>query len=205
MPHPRIILLQEPLTSVSISERGNPDADLAHRLAEAEQRGLQSGIRSAQQQLNAQVMQQREELMKLRDHTLTGIEKAYGEMVTEIENRIPALVIGLCEKLLGGFSPDSKTVASIVRETIRESGSNAAEEMEISLSEHDYGLIADPDGSAKSFPRKTRFVIDPNLNPGDCVIRSDFGLTDARLDSKMKRMRSHLLHEEYEPQSDPAS
>jgi flagellar assembly protein FliH len=38
-----------------------------------------------------------------------------------------------------------------------------------------------------------RVTIDDTLSPGDCLVRSRFGVTDARASSKLESLRHELL------------
>lgn len=40
---------------------------------------------------------------------------------------------------------------------------------------------------------KSPITVDDTLNPGDCLVRSRFGVTDARAASKLSSLRQELV------------
>lgn len=169
------------------------------------------------------------EIQKLRDsygkqqtELLSSIDAKTNEVIEKLDRRLPDLVIGLAERVLGQVSLDKESIESIVRNMVSEfSGDD--EKLEVYLCPRDLSLfkaIADPgkpaeeaaegedDGFASAIAGifdgldgddallegypNVKFFEDSTLQSGDCQIKSRFGLLDGRVSTKIRKIEDEL-------------
>jgi flagellar biosynthesis/type III secretory pathway protein FliH len=169
------------------------------------------------------------EIQKLRDsyckqqtEILSSIDAKTNEVIEKLDHRLPDLVIGLAERVLGQVSLDKESIESIVRNMISEfSGDD--EKLEVYLCSEDLNLlkaIADADkpadgsdeGEGEGFASaiagifdgldgddalldgypNVKFFEDSTLQSGDCQIKSRFGLLDGRISTKIRKIEDEL-------------
>jgi flagellar biosynthesis/type III secretory pathway protein FliH len=169
------------------------------------------------------------EIQKLRDsygkqqtELLSSIDAKTNEVIEKLDRRLPDLVIGLAERVLGQVSLDKESIESIVRNMVSEfSGDD--EKLEVYLCPKDLSLlkaIADPskpadaavedegDGFASAIAGifdgldgddvllegypNVKFFEDSTLQSGDCQIKSRFGLLDGRVSTKIRKIEDEL-------------
>ena len=138
------------------------------------------------------------------------------------DNRLPDLVVGLAERLLGQITLERDHVEKIVLAMVSEF-SGEDEKLEVYLCPQDFHLlkaVADPEkasienenqeesGFASAIAGifdgidgddallegypNVKFFEDPSLNSGDCQIKSRFGLLDGRISTKIRKIEDEL-------------
>jgi len=66
------------------------------------------------------------------------------------------------------------------------------ENLELIISPRDAALLEKLNSTWSSHYPGLRMTVDPALSPGDCQVRSRFGITDARLSSKLETLEREL-------------
>lgn len=195
--------------AVSVQERDN-----------ASVQGLEEGKAQATQFYQDEIRKLRDELGLRQNNLLNSINSKVEETLTELENRLPDLVLGLVERVLPGVEFDRKAIEEIVRSMIKEF-TNEDETLEVFLSPDDLTLLKgmnSPEKSAESanddggfasaiagifdnldgddallpdLP-KVSFFADESLQRGDCQVKSRFGLLDGRISTKLRRIEEGL-------------
>ena len=188
-------------------------------------------VRIAREQAKAEATAfYQEEIRKLRaeygqrqtDLLATTQQKVDG-VLAELDRRLPDIVIGLAERVLGQTPLDRETVENIVKSLVTEF-SGEDEKLEAYLCPDDLKLlkafaredvdVAEPaqgdeeggfagaiagifegldgdDALLEGYPNVT-FHEDPTLSPGDCQIKSRFGLLDGRVATKLRKIEADL-------------
>ena len=152
---------------------------------------------------------------------LAVVQQKVEGVLAELDRRLPDIVMGLAERVLGQTSLDRDTVENIVKNLVAEF-SGEDEKLEVYLSPDDLKLLkafvredvpapiqddeeggfADAiagifegldgdDALLEGYPNVT-FHEDPTLSPGDCQIRSRFGLLDGRMATKLRKIEADL-------------
>ena len=167
-----------------------------------------------------EIAQLRDELGGRQGKLLSDLNTKIDQVLTELEERLPALVMGLVERVLPGIEFDRQTIVQIVRSMITEF-TNDEEALEVYLCPDDLALLKALNAPDKPMPNneeeggfasaiagifdnldgdnallpefpKVKFFEDSSLGRGDCQVKSRFGLLDGRISTKLRRVEEGL-------------
>ena len=167
-----------------------------------------------------EIAQLRDELGGRQGKLLSDLNTKIDQVLTELEERLPDLVMGLVERVLPGIEFDRQTIVQIVRSMITEF-TNDEEALEVYLCPDDLALLKALNAPDKPMPNneeeggfasaiagifdnldgdnallpefpKVKFFEDSSLGRGDCQVKSRFGLLDGRISTKLRRVEEGL-------------
>lgn len=185
-----LVAFDRPLAGAAIRGRAArlyTEAEVAAIKATAYREGYDAAHTFSDKQL----VEFREDVQSLQDgllQNLPGIEHAMNE---QLRAELPGLALELASRLLAGFEPSAELVEKICIETLEQLYPER-ENLELVLSVKDAGLLEKTLSGLNSRYPGLKVRPDPTLHPGDCQVRSRFGLTDARLGSKLDSLRREL-------------
>ena len=112
-------------------------------------------------------------------------------MSNQLKEALPALALEIARRLFAGFEPPQEVVEKLCLEALDQLFPER-EGLELSLSAKDAEFLAqtNPDWMGR-FPG-LRVRTDASLKSGDCLVRSRFGLTDARRSTKLEALERSL-------------
>lgn len=191
MAYAKLIPFDRRLVSVAIAGQAGrhySESELAAREEAAYQRGVDATRTLADQQMvefRADIEQLSEGVFK----KLSGIEPM---LVAQLREALPALALDLARRLLAGYEPPAEVVSRICEEALNEIFPER-ENLELAVAPRDAALLEklNPDW-LRRYPG-LRIHADAALKPGDCLVRSRFGLTDARLQTKLTALEHNLV------------
>ncbi len=104
---------------------------------------------------------------------------------------LPGLALDLAKRLLAGYEPPPEVVSRLCHEALTELFPER-DNLELTVSPRDAAFLEElkPDWLA-GYPG-IRVRTDATLVPGDCQVRSRFGLTDARQKTKLAALTESL-------------
>jgi type III secretion protein L len=143
------------------------------------EKAYQEGHEKALTDLNELLIEARE----IRDRTLL-----------ETEQDILRLAVRLAEKIIGQeIKTDKKVIADIVANALR--NTKRQEKLTIRVSQSDYTAIQEQFALLSQSSRSTYvdLVPDPRISLGGCIIESEVGTVDARLETQLKALEKALL------------
>ncbi len=190
MPYAKLIAFDRPLSGVMLpGGRGRfyNEAELADLGEAAYRRGVDATRASADQQM----VEFRHDMEQLGDGVLRKLAGLEPALHAEIREALPGLAIEIGRRLLAGYEPPPDVVSRLCQEAL-EHLYPEREGLEISLSERDVDLLNTLNPAWLKLYPQLRIRTDVSLAPGDCLVRSRFGLTDARQETKMAALNHHL-------------
>jgi flagellar assembly protein FliH len=112
-------------------------------------------------------------------------------LVAQLRDALPALALDISRRLLAGYEPPTEVVSRLCEEALAELFPER-ENLELAVSARDAALLEkiQPDWLSR-YPG-LRIRVESTLRPGDCQVRSRFGLTDARLQTKLTALERNL-------------
>lgn len=160
-------------------------------LAELSEAAYRRGVDATRAAADQQMVEFRHDMEQLGDGVLRKLSEIEPTLLTQIREALPGLAVEIGRRLLAGYEPPSDVVARLCQEALEQLYPER-EGLEISLSERDVELLNTLNPAWLKLYPQLRIRTDAALAPGDCVVRSRFGLTDARQETKMAALNHHL-------------
>jgi flagellar assembly protein FliH len=163
------------------------EAEVAAQVQEAYRRGVDSARALADQQM----VELRSDVEQLSDGALKKLSQMEPVLLAQLRDALPGLALEIARRLLAGYEPSAETVSKVCEEALSELFPER-ENLELTLSTRDAEILAkmNPEWMAR-YPG-LRVRTDVGFGPGDCQVRSRFGLTDARLQTKLTALEHTL-------------
>jgi flagellar assembly protein FliH len=190
MAYAKLIAFDRPLAGAMLpgsTDRLYSEAQMAQQNEAAYRRGVDATRAAADQQM----VEFRHEIEQLSDGVLRRLAALEPALVGQVRDALPGLAVEIGRRLLAGYEPPPELVGRLCSEAL-EHLYPEREGLELSLSPRDAELLngLNPDW-LKRYPG-LRIRPDGALRPGDCQVRSRFGLTDARQETKVAALAHHL-------------
>ncbi|OHE72623.1 MAG: hypothetical protein A2007_03115 [Verrucomicrobia bacterium GWC2_42_7] len=160
-----------------------------------EEAAFRRGYEQAGVLYNSQILETRNDAAHLQSQVFSEISQKYTELVKEIQDRIPPLLFSLFRKVLPNVSISEETIKGVLDEFFEEMTSQEGD-FTVYLCPRDIALIEKNEPTFKKKYNIT-FEADPALKAGDCVLRSKFGITDGRIETKARRIEAELLSHDH--------
>lgn len=188
----KLIAFDRPLTGAILPGGGRAytEAELAARTEEA----YRKGVDSARATMDQKMVEMRVDMEQLSEGVLQKLSLVEGAMVGQLRDALPALAVDIARRLLAGYEPPAELVGRLCHEALEQLFPER-EGLELSLCPRDAALLeqVNPEWLARYPALKVKQ--DANLLPGDCQVRSRFGLTDARQATKLAVLSHGLTGE----------
>lgn len=187
----RLIAFDRTLTAAAVAGQAGQrytEAEVAAR----EEAAYRRGVDAARAQADQQLVDFRAEVGELVDGVMKKLPTAETQVVAQLRDALPALALDIARRLLAGFEPPPEVISRLCEEALGELFPER-ENLEIVLSTRDAALLVklNPAWMARYPGLKVR--TEDGFAPGDCQVRSRFGLTDARLETKLATLQHSLV------------
>lgn len=189
MTYANVIAFDRPLAAVALP--GQPHACTEAELAAKTQLAYRQGIDAARAAADQQMVEFRADMANLSDGVLRKLAGLEPALVQQLREALPGLALELARRLLAGFEPPVELIERLCRDALEQLFPER-DGLELTLSARDAELLQtlNPDWLAR-YPG-LRIRPDASLVPGDCLVRSRFGLTDARQQTKLAALEHTL-------------
>lgn len=189
MAYLKLVAFDRPLAGAVLPGQGRmlTEAEVAAKVQEAYRQGVDAAREAADQQM----VEFRADMEQLSDGVLQKISALEPRLVLQLREALPGLAVDIAHRLLAGYEPPAETVERLCREALEQLFPER-EGLELSLSPGDAALLTslNPDWLQR-YPA-LRIRQDASLSRGDCIVRSRFGLTDARQATKLQALAHSL-------------
>lgn len=149
------------------------------------------GINAARNLADQQMVDIRADVSQLSNGVLQKLSAIEAALLADLRAQLPALALDLARHLLAGYEPPAETVEKLCREALDQLFPER-DNLELLLSPRDTGLFNGLNPGWRERYPGLKVTPDPALQPGDCQVRSRFGLTDARQQSKLDALARAL-------------
>jgi flagellar assembly protein FliH len=174
-------------TATGHSGRLSTEGELAAKVQEAYRRGVDDARALADQQM----VELRADVEQLSEGVLKKLAHLEPALLGQLREALPGLAVEIARRLLAGYEPTPEIVSKVCEEALSELFPER-ENLELSLSAQDAELLAKMNPEwMKRYPG-LRVRSESSFGPGDCQVRSRFGLTDARLQTKLTALEHSL-------------
>lgn len=160
-------------------------------LAEREEAAYQRGVDAARQLADQELVEFRADIQRLSEGVFGQLSTLEPAMTAQLREALPGLALELARRLLAGYEPPAEVISNICEEALTEIFPER-ENLELLVSPRDAALLQklNPDWLTRYPGLKLR--PEASLTPGDCQVRSRFGLTDARMQTKLNALQNSL-------------
>lgn len=164
----------------------------AAELAAARASGHHEGDAAARAFSDQQIVELRAELQQLQQGVLQRLTEAHDGLVAQVRAALPSLTMELGRRLLAGFVPPPDLVEKLCREALDQLYPER-DGLELVVGPRDAAALERIIPAWRDHFTNLRVTVDDTLNPGDCLVRSRFGVTDARASAKIEGLGHELL------------
>ena len=190
MAYSKLIAFDRPLSGASVPG-GAEHFYTETELGAATEAAYRRGVDSARAVVDQKLVEMRVDMEQLSEGVLRRLAEVEPRLFAQLRDALPGLAIDIAHRLLAGYLPPPETVERLCSESLEQLFPER-EGLELSLCPRDAELLNSlhPDWLAR-YPG-LRIRADGHLNPGDCMVRSRFGLTDARQETKLATLAHSL-------------
>ncbi len=194
MPLCETIRLPQPLrdarlaTAVSLAE-----AMSATERAELERAAYERGLRDGEKALSEQLIRQRGELIELQTGVLNSLRNAVPDVTRECEEAMVALALEIAGKLVADLPITSEMVEVAVREAL--SNIEQSSNLTVLLNPMDFELLQNANAPVLLTDiggERLKFQTSPQVTRGGCMVQTNFGVVDARRETKLAALKQSL-------------
>lgn len=189
--HHKLLAFDRRLTGATLpgrSARLYSESEMAAARVEAYQQGSDFANSFANQQL----VEMRAGVQALQEGLFARLGESDSVIFSQLRTALPGVVVEVARRLLAGFEPPAEVLEKLCRETL-EHLYPERENLELLVSPRDAELLSQLNPAWKQSYPGLKITAEPALQSGDCQVRSRFGLTDARLSSKLETLSRELL------------
>lgn len=178
----KLIAFDRPLIGAVLPGAGRvfTEAEVAAKVEAAYHKGVDATREAVDQKL----VEMRVDMQQLSEGVLTKLSQIEAATTAQLREALPALAVDLARRLLAGYEPSAEVVGKLCHDALQQLFPER-EGLELSLCPRDVALLEQVNpGWLARYPG-LKVKSDANLQPGDCLVRSRFGLTDARQQTKL--------------------
>jgi len=161
--------------------------------AEREKAAYERGRHEGEIALREQLIAQRNEMAALLNGVIGSLQKTIPQLVHESESALIQLALESAQKIVAGMPVNPKLVESVVREALQQVEDTA--EVVIQLHPEDLALLQKHKSDVlKPAPnsKPLQFSSSADVTRGGCLLRTRFGIIDARRETKFDQLREAL-------------
>jgi len=163
------------------------EVEVAEKVELAYRRGVDAARAAGDQQM----VEFRADMEGLSEGVLKQLSQLEPAMLVQLREALPGLALDIARRLLAGFEPPPEIIEKFCREALDQLFPER-EGLELALCPRDAAKLNElnPDWLQR-YPG-LRIRTDNALGPGDCLVRSRFGLTDGRRQTKLAALEHSL-------------
>jgi flagellar assembly protein FliH len=186
------IAFNRPLHDVRLLTQ-SPSQDWSEHITEREKAAYEKGRSEGENALREQLIGQRNEIGSVLNDVIESLRQAVPQLVHQTESALIQLALESAQKIVAGQPIKPKMVEAVVREALQQVEDTA--EVTIQLHPEDLVLLQKHKatilkGAPGSGP--LHFAGSAEVTRGGCLIRTRFGIIDARRETKLDQLREAL-------------
>ena len=186
MAHTKLIPFDRPLTGTVTAGRAGRLYTETEYNAHGEA-SYHRGVDAARALADQQMVDIRSEVAHLSSTGLEQLTTLEPALLKQMRDALPALAVDIAKHLLAGYEPPVETIDRLCRDALEQLFPER-ENLELLLCPRDTELFNQLNpGWLERYPG-LKVRADLTLTPGDCQVRSRFGLTDARQQTKLEAL-----------------
>ncbi len=183
-------LLDAKESAAGVAPAAGADTDLAS-LAAAREEGLVEGARRERVRAQVEIDALTARVRALESGVFSKLAGLNDDLLAQVRSALPPLALEVGRRLLGEFVPPEEVVRRVCEEVLEQLHPET-DDLELVVGVRDAGLLGRvlPEWHAR-YPG-LKLAVDETLSPGDCMVRSRFGVVDGRRAAKLEALKSEL-------------
>lgn len=169
------------------------NAAMEERIRTREQAAYERGRREGEKALGEQLVRQRGELTELQNGVLNSLRQSIGQVTRECEGAMVALAIEIAGKLVADMPISSEMVEAAVREALTHVEQKGT--LTVLLNPMDFELLQQANAPvllSDTGGDQLKFQAAANVSRGGCLVQTQFGVVDARRETKLESLKQSL-------------
>jgi flagellar assembly protein FliH len=161
--------------------------------AEREKAAYERGFHEGENALREQLISQRNEMASLLNGVIESLRKTVPELVQQTESALIELALESAQKIVAGMPITPKMMEAVVREALQQVEESA--DVTIQFHPDDLALLQKHKSDVlKTAPgsKPIQFSASPEVTRGGCLLRTRFGVIDARRETKLDQLREAI-------------
>lgn len=170
---------------------GVPSAT-AHNAA-SEQAAYERGRLDGEKALSEQLIRQRGELIELQNGVLKSLKDSISNVTSECEGAMVALALEIAGKLVIDMPISSEMVEAAVREALASVEQKGT--LTVLLNPMDFEMLQTANAPVLLTDvggERMKFQPSPQVTRGGCMVHTNFGVVDARRETKLEALKQSL-------------
>ncbi len=179
------------------AEQAKIESDIQQRAQETEKQAYQEGFGQGQRQGLESGIKQLEPVLQNFRQALQELDKLRAEIYRKAESETVDLALAIARKVIcREIATDKKVVLNVIKEALAQSAGREA--IKIKINPTDLELIKTSDIELSSYfavDDSIRFEADQSISSGGCVIETDLGEIDARIEKQLQIVEAAFRQE----------
>ncbi len=168
-----------------------PEEVMKKKMEQSYFQGLEEGRRSAEAELNERLKIELQNAYKTIENISAKVEDKLNIMERQFGENIFYLALQISEKILRKQIQIDSPVVDNVKLALNKIVGASRITIRINPKEEEKIRTALSDDSALSF-NKIKLEADSGMQPGECVVESDIGNVDTRIESQLEEIKKHF-------------
>lgn len=158
---------------------------------EAEQESFQRGFEAGQKTMAEQLVEQRKQILELQRGVIQSLQQVLPGLVRQHEAALVELAVACAKRVIGETPVSIERLQAVIREAT--TGLQATSKYEVYLNPADLAVLREIQGGLSPADKKAEYLGDSGVARGGCIVKSQFGMVDATLETKLRRMEQEVL------------
>jgi len=155
------------------------------------QTAYHAGADAARSAADQQMMEMRSDMEQLSQGVLKKMGEMDGLFLGQLRDALPGIAIDIARRLFADFEPPPEVIERFWREALDQLYPER-DGLELALCPRDAELLEQLQPEWRGRYPGLRLRVDATLKRGDCLVRSRFGLIDARQATKLQGLEHAL-------------
>lgn len=151
----------------------------------------QRGVEESRNALEAEIIRVSAAAEAANHGALSRLAEKHEQAVAQMRALLPRLVVDATARVVAGIPVDANFVKAVVSDLLNDVAPGA-ENVEIQLCPEDAVKVAGFDQELRHKFPTLRLVENSDIAPGDCLVKTRFGVLDGRMSSKLKAVEGLL-------------
>ncbi len=189
----KLVVFDRPLHGATAVVRARARTLTEAELQELREQARREGAEDTRRFADAQLVEMRTEVQQLNETLFEALRQAETRLADQVRAALPGLAVEIGRRLLAGWEPPVEVVERICHDALDELFPETTG-LELVVSARDAALLEKVNPGWLADFTGLKITTEANLQPGDCLVRSRFGVVDARGTTRLRALQESLAH-----------